>query len=131
MAFCVVVPMLTVTEPTYNVLVPPATLAPLTTLNALDEPRIISKSVAFAFANPLPKQRNINPDKIKNFLAIVCCLNLSKILDGLPSLFLHLFTKSFYCYKKILYTTGSTFQQLFSGNLAIKGRKTQHKFSML
>ncbi|HHT9107430.1 MAG TPA: hypothetical protein ACFYEF_08550 [Candidatus Wunengus sp. YC63] len=45
-ADCVVVPMLTVAEPTYSVLVPPATLAPLTTLNALEVPRITSRSAA-------------------------------------------------------------------------------------
>ena len=117
MADCVVVPMLTVDEPTYNIFVPELTSVPLTTLNALDEPRIISKSVAFAFANPLPKQRNINPNKIKNFLAITCCLNLSKILDGLPSIFLHLFTKSFYCCNMI--QCNIIIYQSFSGNSAI------------
>jgi hypothetical protein len=43
---CVVVPMLTVDEPTYMVLVPELTDVPLTTLKALEVPRIISKSAA-------------------------------------------------------------------------------------
>ncbi|MEK6635111.1 MAG: hypothetical protein AABY38_02030 [Planctomycetota bacterium] len=43
-------------EPTYNVLVPPATVVPLTTLNALDEPRIISKSAAL----PIPFNKTMS-----------------------------------------------------------------------
>ena len=46
MADCVVVPMLTVDEPTYNIFVPELTSVPLTTLNALEAPRIISTSAA-------------------------------------------------------------------------------------
>ena len=46
LADCVVVPILTVVEPTYSVLVPPATVVPLTTLKALDVPRINSASAA-------------------------------------------------------------------------------------
>jgi hypothetical protein len=45
-ADCVVVPMLTVDEPTYNIFVPELTSVPLTTLNALEVPRIISTSAA-------------------------------------------------------------------------------------
>lgn len=45
-AFCVVVPMLTVDDPTYSIFVPELTSVPLTTLNALDVPRINSMSAA-------------------------------------------------------------------------------------
>lgn len=46
MADCVVVPILTVDEPTKKVLVPELALVPLTTLNPLEVPRITSTSAA-------------------------------------------------------------------------------------
>jgi hypothetical protein len=68
MADCVVVPMLTVDEPTYSIFVPELTSVPLTTLKPLEVPRIISKSAALV--RLWLKQNNIkngNSPPIKYF----------------------------------------------------------------
>ena len=55
MADCVVVPILTVDEPTKKILVPALTDVPLTMLNPLEVPRITSTSAALVNPYPIPR----------------------------------------------------------------------------
>ena|SRR3989339_427944 len=79
--FCVVVPILTVDEPTKKVLVPALTDVPLTILNPLEVPRIISTSAALA--DPYPKPNNIkkgNNPLIKYFFIDIPPLTFIRVI---------------------------------------------------